>query len=210
MERVFNTEEEEYLHSLFCEIDTNGDGRCAWLRGRLGSGGPAASDGAHGMLVGCCRELLQHANPVALAVCSCLGWKTADRSRSSWTYFDFRLLRGGFRQGLAMLGDELDGGTVGGCAWLLVGERPVVGAGAGLQLVCSVCNCRPATYCPAPGGPDWRRHGHSRLCHGAAVPRHRGGEKIQLVLVLEAVLNSRWRGALTVRTAEPAKFPTSP
>ena len=26
MERAFNTEEEEYLHSLFCEIDTNGDG----------------------------------------------------------------------------------------------------------------------------------------------------------------------------------------
>ena len=26
MERVFNTEEEEYLHALFCEIDTNGDG----------------------------------------------------------------------------------------------------------------------------------------------------------------------------------------
>ena len=44
MERVFNTEEEEYLHSLFCEIDTNGDGRCAWLvgqQGRQGAGGHA-------------------------------------------------------------------------------------------------------------------------------------------------------------------------
>jgi hypothetical protein len=27
MERVFNTEEEEYLHSLFCSMDANGDGR---------------------------------------------------------------------------------------------------------------------------------------------------------------------------------------
>ncbi|KAI7836354.1 hypothetical protein COHA_009776 [Chlorella ohadii] len=49
MERVFNTEEEEYLHSLFCEIDTNGDGRLSMAE---------------------------------------------------------------FRQGMAMLGDELDGGTV--------------------------------------------------------------------------------------------------
>ena len=29
MERVFNTEEEEYLHSLFASMDANGDGRCA-------------------------------------------------------------------------------------------------------------------------------------------------------------------------------------
>ena len=34
MERVFNTEEEEYLHSLFTSMDADGDGRCAWLWGK--------------------------------------------------------------------------------------------------------------------------------------------------------------------------------
>jgi Ca2+-binding EF-hand superfamily protein len=36
MERAFNTEEEEYLHSLFCEIDTNGDGMLSMTEFRQG------------------------------------------------------------------------------------------------------------------------------------------------------------------------------